>query len=147
MRPAETCLSRSLSNGGAIYRQEKSNIQGQAPAFIVGAVSIGAMAVQAADEGIWAKVSVAYGKGTLEEVDVPSSWMKLTLANFSLERFPSRYRGLTESFPWQAGASHAQPPYIQVQTALRLSLDGHKHLRKVPPQLSNGRRGLLSAHR
>jgi hypothetical protein len=42
------------------------------------------MAVQAAGEGVWAKVSVAYGKGTLEEIDVSSSQMKPTLANFSL---------------------------------------------------------------
>jgi hypothetical protein len=32
-----------------------------------------------------------------------------------LEQFPSRYRGSTESFPLQAGASHAQAPYIQVK--------------------------------
>jgi hypothetical protein len=35
-----------------------------------------------------------------------------------LERFPSRYRGSTESFLWRASASHAQAPYIQVKTAI-----------------------------
>ena len=29
-----------------------------------------------------------------------------------LERFPSRYREPTECFPWRAGASRAQVPYI-----------------------------------
>jgi hypothetical protein len=35
-----------------------------------------------------------------------------------LERFPSRYREPTECFPWRAGASRAQVPYIQVKTAV-----------------------------
>jgi predicted nucleic acid-binding protein len=39
----------------------------------------------------------------------------------NLERFPSRCRGATDSFPWQAGASHAQAPSIRVKTALVLA--------------------------
>jgi hypothetical protein len=35
-----------------------------------------------------------------------------------LERFPSRYRGSIDSFPWRAGASHAHVPYIRVKTAI-----------------------------
>jgi hypothetical protein len=36
----------------------------------------------------------------------------------TLERFPSRYREPTECFPWRAGASRVQVPYIQVKTAV-----------------------------
>jgi hypothetical protein len=43
---------------------------------------------------------------------------KRLLSTIYLERFPSRYRGLTESFPRRAGASYAQAPYTQVKTAL-----------------------------
>jgi endonuclease YncB( thermonuclease family) len=43
---------------------------------------------------------------------------KRLLSTIFLERFPSRYRGLTESFPRRAGASYAQAPYTQVKTAL-----------------------------
>jgi hypothetical protein len=48
-----------------------------------------------------------------------------------LERFPSRYKESTESFPWQAGASHAQLPYIQVKTALVHALPREHHRARI----------------